>query len=244
MTKIYEALERFDLEQSEATGRSLAIPQVSESGKAVSPELTETLIGLYRTIFTVVPGSGGRIVQFVESRKGAGCSKIIRAFAKVSSSVLKKSVLLLDSDPQQPSDFHFFNQPSRLNWIEKFKNDFADNGSKGVAGKNLLSVSRLSMESGLLPVDSDYRQTEDFMEKLKKTFDLVLVDSWSVAEPPRPRLFSPNVDGIVLVIDAGKTRGQIAERQKRELVAQGGNVLGVILTNRTYPIPKCIYRRL
>jgi Mrp family chromosome partitioning ATPase len=100
------------------------------------------------------------------------------------------------------------------------------------------------MESGLLPVDSEPSQTEEFMEKLKQTFDLTLVDSWSVAVPPKPRLFSPHVDGIVLVIDAGKTRWQIAEKQKRELAAQGGNVLGVILNNRTYPIPDSIYSRL
>jgi len=82
------------------------------------------------------------------------------------------------------------------------------------------------------------------MEQLKQTFDLVLVDSWSVAVPPKPVLFSPHVDGVVLVVDAGKTRWQIAERQKRELTSQGGNVLGVILNNRTYPIPDSIYRRL
>jgi len=85
---------------------------------------------------------------------------------------------------------------------------------------------------------------EEFMEQLKQTFDLVLVDSWSVAVPPKPVLFSPHVDGVVMVVDAGKTRWQIAERQKRELTSQGGNVLGVILNNRTYPIPDSIYRRL
>jgi Mrp family chromosome partitioning ATPase len=244
MTRIYEALEQFDLEQSGVPKRSLSVPQVSKKDDVVSPALTETLIGLYRTIFTVVPGSGGRVIQFVESGKGDGCSKIIRAFAKVSSSVLKKSVLLLDSDPQLPSNFDFFNHQSRLNWINKLENDRGDNASKSLRDKNLLSVCRLSMEPRLLPVDTDSTQTEEFMDKLKQTFDLTLVDSWSVAVPPKPRLFSPHVDGIVLVINAGKTRWQIAEKQKRELAAQGGNVLGVILNNRTYPIPDSIYSRL
>lgn len=249
MTKIYEALEQFDLERfnsehTTATERSLVVPQVSKHDNAVSPELTETLIGLYRTIFTVVPGSCGRIIQFVESGKGTGCSKVIRAFAKVSSGVLKKSVLLLDSDPQLPSNFDFFNKHSRLNWINKLQNNRDNNPAKSLRGKDLLSVSRLSMEPGLLPVDFEPTQTEEFMGKLKQTFDLTLIDSWSVAVPPKPMLFSPHVDGIVLVIDAGKTRWQIAEKQKRELVAQGGNVLGVILNNRTYPIPDSIYNRL
>jgi hypothetical protein len=254
MTKIYEALQQFDIEQSvskrsglEQSGEKehlLSVPLLSKCDIEVPPALTEILIGLYRTVFTVVPGPGGRIIQFVESGKGAGCSKLIRAFAKVSSSVLKKSVLLLDSDPQVPSNFDLFNQKSAIKWISELKNDRDNNSSKSMPDKNLLSVSRLSIDSGLLPVDTGSAQTKEFMEKLKDTFDLILVDSWSVAIPPRPRLFSPHVDGIVLVIDAGKTRWQIAEKQKRELTAQGGNVLGVILNNRTYPIPDSIYNRL
>ena len=244
MTKIFEALEQVELERSGRKELSLAIPQVRGGDKAVSPQLTDTLIGLYRTIFTIVPGSSGRIVQFVESRNGDGCSKIIRAFAKVSSGVLKKSVLLLDSDPSEPGDFNFHNQKSRLNWLEGIRDDVTNNEALSFAGRNSLFVSRLSMDSGLLPVDFECKQTEEFMGKLKQTFDLTLIDSWSVADPPRPTLFSPHVDGIVLVVDAGKTRWQIAEKLKREIVAQGGNVLGVILNNRTYPIPQSIYQRL
>ena len=242
MNKIHEASKQLDLEQTEEAERPHTVPQVSKGGSELPPGLTETLIGLYRTIHTVVPGSNGRIIQFVESSAGAGCAKIIQAFAKVSSDVLKKSVLLLDSNPQQPSDFNFFDDQSRSNWINEVKNNL--NNSSSRKNSNLLSVSRLSMEAGLLPVDLSCTQTEDFMHTLKQTFDLILIDSWSVAAPPRPMLFSPHVDGVVLVVDAGKTRWQIAEKQKRAIVAQGGNVLGVILNNRTYPIPESIYKRL
>ncbi len=254
MTKIYEALEQFDLEQfgpkpigrvqSGRTERSLSVPKLSKCEIEVTPGLTETLIGLYRTISTVVPGPGGRIIQFVNSSRGAGCSKLIRSFAKVSSSVLKKSVLLLDSDPQMPSNFDFFNQQSRLNWINKIKDCRGDKALGNSPENELLSLSRLSLEPGLLPCDAETTQTEEFMEMLKQAFDLTVIDSWSVAVPPKPTLFSHHVDGIVLVVDAGKTRWQTAERQKKELTAQGGNVVGVILNNRTYPIPDSIYNRL
>jgi Mrp family chromosome partitioning ATPase len=239
MTRIYEALEQFDLDNSGVVDRSLTIPQVIKKENVVTPDLSETLIGLYRTIFNSLPGPHGRIIQFVESGKGSACSKVIRAFAKVSSSILKKSVLLLDSDPQLPINFDFFNHQSRLKWINELQREKVNNASK-----NLLSVSRLSMEPGLLPVDLEPMHNAEFMDRLKQTFDLVLVDSWSVSIPPKPMLFSPHVDGVVLVVDAGKTRWQIAEQQKRELTAQGGNVLGVILNNRTYPIPESIYKRL
>jgi Mrp family chromosome partitioning ATPase len=107
-----------------------------------------------------------------------------------------------------------------------------------------MAVSRLSMESGLLPDNVAPAQTEEFLERLKQTFDLTLIDSWSISIPAKPTLFSPHVDGVVLVIDEGKTRWQIIEQQKRDLISQGANVLGVVLNNRTYPIPDSIYERL
>lgn len=243
MTRIYEALEQFDLEQSRIEESPLPVPQLSKGQMQLNPELMETLVGLYRTIYTLIPGSTGRVIQFVETGKGTSCSKIIRAFAKVSTSMLKKSVLLLDSDPQMPIDFDFFDQKSRLNWFDRLNN--ADALSRDSStDKNLLSVSRLSMESGLVPIDSDPAQSELFMDKLKQTFDLTLIDSWSVSCPARPNLFSEHVDGVLLVVDEGMTRWQIVEQQKRELHAQGANILGVVLNNRTYPIPDYIYYRL
>ena len=70
MTRIYEALEQFDLEHSGGAERPITLPQVIKRDIAITPELTETLIGLYRTLFNALPGSGGRIIQFVESGKG------------------------------------------------------------------------------------------------------------------------------------------------------------------------------
>lgn len=244
MTRIYEALEQFDLEQTRETDRSLSVPQMSKAGVDVSPAMTETLIALYRTIFNLLPGPGGRVVQFVETGRGSGCSRIVRAFAQVSFSTLKKSVLLLDSDPQMPSDFDFFNHKSRVSWINGLSNNDDGNQSQGSGSKRLMAVSRLSMESGLLPDNVAPAQTEEFLERLKQTFDLTLIDSWSISIPAKPTLFSPHVDGVVLVIDEGKTRWQIIEQQKRDLISQGANVLGVVLNNRTYPIPDSIYERL
>jgi len=244
MTRIYEALEQFDLEQTHAREKSIPVPQLSKSDVDLPPAMTETLVSLYRSIFNLIPGPGGRVVQFVETGKGASCSRIIRSFAQVSCRILKKSVLLLDSDPQMPSDFDFFNQQSRSNWMNGLWNHDGESPTKGTNGRGMLAVSRLSAESGLLPVDVEPVQTEEFLDQLKQTFDLTLVDSWCVSIPTRPTLFSPHVDGVVMVVDEGKTKWQIIEQQKRDLANQGANILGVILNNRTYPIPESIYRHI
>jgi len=49
---------------------------------------------------------------------------------------------------------------------------------------------------------------------------------------------------VVLVIESGKTRRQVALRAKKELEEAGGMLLGVILNKRKYYIPNWIYKRL
>ena len=47
-----------------------------------------------------------------------------------------------------------------------------------------------------------------------------------------------------LVLEAGKTRRQVAIRARKELEEAGGKLLGVVLNKRRYYIPDWIYRRL
>jgi Mrp family chromosome partitioning ATPase len=52
------------------------------------------------------------------------------------------------------------------------------------------------------------------------------------------------VDGVIMVVESGKTREQVAVRAKKELEEAGGKVLGVVLNKRKFHIPEWIYRRL
>ena len=52
-------------------------------------------------------------------------------------------------------------------------------------------------------------------------------------------------DGVVLVLEAGKTRRATAQRTVQMLQAtQCARLLGAVLSNRKFPIPDGIYRRL
>jgi Mrp family chromosome partitioning ATPase len=52
------------------------------------------------------------------------------------------------------------------------------------------------------------------------------------------------VDGVLLVLEAGKTRRHVAIRAKKELEEAGGKLLGVVLNKRRYHIPERVYKRL
>jgi Mrp family chromosome partitioning ATPase len=79
---------------------------------------------------------------------------------------------------------------------------------------------------------------------MREQFDYVILDG-----PPLPRfseirVICAKVDGVVLVVKAGKTKREVALRAKKELEDAGGKILGVVINRRRFYIPEWIYKRL
>jgi len=58
-----------------------------------------------------------------------------------------------------------------------------------------------------------------------------------------PALQSFAADGTVLIVEANTTRRQTVREVIDELQISGARVLGVVLNNRTFPIPDAIYHK-
>jgi Mrp family chromosome partitioning ATPase len=82
------------------------------------------------------------------------------------------------------------------------------------------------------------------MERLRHTFDLVVIASPAASEAPMGVLLSPYVDGSVLVLQAGQTRGPRAAELRDALRASGGSVVGVVLTKCRTFAPRWLRRWL
>jgi len=84
----------------------------------------------------------------------------------------------------------------------------------------------------------------DFIEAVKEKFDCIIFDAPPVNGSAEAKVLASKVDGVILVIESGKTRRQVAIRARKELEAAGGMFLGVILNKKKYYIPNWIYKRL
>ena len=83
-----------------------------------------------------------------------------------------------------------------------------------------------------------------FWEPLKERFDLIIVDSPpAMMFPDGPSLVS-HVDGVILVVEAEKTRWQVALSAKEKIIKSGGTILGIVFNKRKYYIPEYIYKYL
>jgi Mrp family chromosome partitioning ATPase len=79
---------------------------------------------------------------------------------------------------------------------------------------------------------------------LKQKYDLILIDSAPVAIAHDGVDLSRIVDGVVLVLEAEKTRGPAVKSVKDRIVNNGGKILGIVFNKRRYYIPGWMYKRL
>ncbi len=243
MSRIYEALQnvyREKKQRGESVGES-PIPFASLQPEGFGFE--DEMLSLYKVVETLLPHPRSRIVQFIGAREGEGTSTISREFAKVVADLIGHSVLLVDADRLNHSQDRFFGLPGGLDWVEALKSGKNIEESFQRAGQSRLFVSGCSNSSVSTP-EIFNSAFEKMCEKLRVSFDLVLIDSAPLAVSPDGLALASKVDGVLLVVEAEKSRWQTTKRLRDSISRVGGNILGVILNKRRFYIPQSIYNRL
>lgn len=80
--------------------------------------------------------------------------------------------------------------------------------------------------------------------KMKGQADWVLFDSPPINLFNDAIILASRVDGVVMVIQAEKTRWEVAQRAKQRIESSNRNIIGVVLNKRRFYIPRWLYRRL
>jgi len=260
MSKIYEALkharrERKGFEKPEFPSSPIPPfphPPIPPSSHPIPPlshrpfglEMEEEMARLYQGIDSLLPGSTKKVIQFIGSREGEGTSTVVREFARASATKFGKSVLLLDADRYKPTQHLFFNIKPEYGWMEVIRNNRPLDKALYKIGNTDLFISPISSRSSSTPWIFNSHRFDVFWEKLRQLFDLILVDSPPALRSQDSMIIFPKVDGVVLVVEAERTRWQVAESVKDRIVKNGGRILGVVLNKRQYYIPEFIYKQL
>ena len=247
MSKIYEALEHA---QKELKGLEKPIlpsshpPIPSSSHDLLGLEMEEEMIRLYQNIESLLSGSKKAVIQFIGSREGEGTSTVIREFAKVAALKLGKLVLLLDADRHKLSQHLYFNIQPIYNLEEVLKSNDPIDIALYQIGETKLFVSPISSSTTSTPKIFDTQKIDIFLEKLRKRFDWILIDSPPATTSSDGLAFSNRVDGTVLVLEAENTRWPVVESVKEKIIRSGGKILGIVFNKRRYYIPEFVYKRL
>jgi protein-tyrosine kinase len=245
VTKIYEALQHAKVEvlvgpPERSRSRSGADLPSSNTHEPV----LENEIRVYQNLAAVVSESPKKIIQFIGSREGEGTSTVAREFARATASKFGKLVLLLDADRYHPTQDRFFNIQPECGWQEVVRDNGPLDKVLFQVGETGLFISPSSRNG---PPDGQIFNSlllDAFFKKLKQRFDLILVDSPPAITSTDGLAISSRVDGIVLVVEAERTRWPVAETVRDRIKRNGGNILGIVLNKRRYYIPGWIYKKL
>jgi Mrp family chromosome partitioning ATPase len=209
--------------------------------------MNDDIISLYRSTQALLKDSQHKVIQFIGSREGEGTSTIAREFAMLAVSQFKKSVLLLDADIQKPSQHNFF-RIAPVHSLEDMMKDIMRDGSSTESacyrvGNSSLSISIISRHSPSSLQVFDFFGDGNFRKNLHQ-FDLLIIDSPPATISSDGLAISRLADGVVLVLEAEKTRWPVAESIKDKIIQNGGKIIGIALNKRQYHIPESIYRKL
>jgi protein-tyrosine kinase len=80
------------------------------------------------------------------------------------------------------------------------------------------------------------------MDDLTSRFDYVVVDAPPVLSAPESLCIAANVDVVVLVLESGVTRREVARKTIEKIEEAEGKVLGIVLNKRKYYIPERMYK--
>lgn len=81
-------------------------------------------------------------------------------------------------------------------------------------------------------------------QKLAEQAELIVLDTPPVLASPLAQALAPSVDGVILVVEAERTRAADALEAKRALETGGATILGVVLNKHRRHVPKALYDRL
>ena len=245
MSKIYDALEHARRERK-SVNEAPALPTVllPKSNGKPDADMEQEMLTLYQTITASLPTVDHPSVLVIGSRSNEGASTVARQLARTVSLRLERRVLLIDLDRSRP-DLHIYESQKRAGDGEKADED-GDSLEKSLrrVEESSLYVMPLFERTMLTPRTLNSVRVGSFWEPLKERFELIIVDSPpAMMFPDGPGIVS-QVDGVVFVVEAEKTRWQVAMAAKERIEKHGGNILGIVLNRRKYYIPRFIYRRL
>lgn len=185
-----------------------------------------------------------RMVLFSGFERDTGCASICIRTGEILASQGEDAVCLIDLGFRVPSLHEYCGVKNDKGLAEAM----VESGSIQEFAQQLSPANLWVIPAGHGAPQLNFAKIADRlrarMEELRKAFRYVVVHSGSLWLNADAMLISKWTDGVVLILEAHSTRRDTARRIKESLAAANARVLGVVLNNRTYPIPETLYSRL
>jgi capsular exopolysaccharide synthesis family protein len=90
----------------------------------------------------------------------------------------------------------------------------------------------------------DFEGFTKLLDSVKERYRFVVIDIPALNEVSMATRLAGLCDGAILVVEAERSRREVMQKAKVQLVESNANILGVVLNKRRFHIPDWLYRRL
>lgn len=201
-------------------------------------------IKLVERVFLGPEAGSNRVILFSGIDKAEGGARVCAQAAQTLAARVQGTICILDGDLQSRSlqrHFQIQNTPGLFEStlqsapIRRFAQPLAFGNLWMITGSGDGANAQAPLNSERVRVRFD---------ELRRQFDYVLVNAPSVGTIAHLASFAQLSDGVIFVVEANSTRRETTKQFKESLEELRVRVLGVVLNDRTFPIPESVYRKL
>ncbi|VAX37824.1 hypothetical protein MNBD_UNCLBAC01-1516 [hydrothermal vent metagenome] len=172
-----------------------------------------------------------------------GAAKITANLGIYLASKLNGKVLIIDADLRRPILHKIFSCDKSVGL------------AKLLEGRVLLTdvVQSINKKLSIIPAGTtqlnpltllDSGRMKELLKQMQEQYSMILIHGADLSRYKDVPLLSMLVDGVVITIDEGASRRQSVKKSIKQLPSGKINLLGAILNNRTFAIPRFIYDRV
>jgi Mrp family chromosome partitioning ATPase len=199
-------------------------------------------VKLVQRIFPINAQSTAQLVLFSSFESETGACSITARSAEILAARAEGPVCVVDANFESPLVHRYFGVEN----YRGFSDSVCEPGPVQDFALRLSNSDLWVMPTGSaaaqLGLPETSKRLSSRMMELRTLFKYIVVNCPLFLER-LPALQSFAADGMVLIVEANATRRETVREVVEELQIAGVRVLGVVLNNRTFPIPDAIYHR-
>lgn len=202
-------------------------------------------VGVYQAIKSVNQEKEIQVVEFLSAYANEGAARVAFGAGLVAAQVLGKRVLVVDAsggdDPTLAKLTAAIPTPLNVAGPDTLATALVRSRTAPIWLATLAARTTGTPGSAL---PSNLEGIEAWFGALRSEFDLIIVASTPSSKSALGLVLSKMVDGVVLVVEAERTRAPVVQQLQANLHSVGSDPLGVVLTNRRFYLPRWLYRWL
>ncbi|MCK4538578.1 MAG: CpsD/CapB family tyrosine-protein kinase [Candidatus Krumholzibacteria bacterium] len=254
MSKIFDALRKAETAKKTGSGKVLRpkpAKRVSSRGetsfmKGLDKDFRRSLLNLRNAIDSEIKNRDSRVVMFTSAVGGEGKTMISAYLARVLALGEVDRVLIIDcavNNPQLHDLFGVSNEKGILDLLsgEAELSEVITVLDEGVM--DIITIGTTRSADITQPLFNSERM-KSFINAVAEHYDYVLIDTSAILEAPETPIIGALSTGIVIVVEAGRTKREVIKRAMTMIEKLDGEFIGSVLNKKKYYIPEFIYRRV